>query len=80
MNTENTLKKLAVRLGREYDTLCKQALRLGIEPAKIGGTYLLTDEQAERLKNYERQRPGPKPKISTQTESDFDLLVRGGKE
>ncbi len=59
MPNHNTLKALALRLGRKYNTLYRQAQKLGIEPIEtIGNVQILSDEDVQRLVDYDK-KPGP---------------------
>lgn len=59
MPTHNTLKALALRLGRKYNTLYRQAQALGIEPVEtIGNVQIISDTDAQRLADYDVKR-GP---------------------
>lgn len=78
MPTHNTLKALALRLGRKYNTLYRQAQALGIEPVEtIGNVQIISDEDAQRLADYDK-KPGPLKgsKHSEIVESPFDQSCR----
>lgn len=64
MPTHNTLKALALRLGRKYNTLYRQAQALGIEPVEtIGNVQIISDADAQRLADYDK-KPGPEPRFT----------------
>lgn len=80
----NTLKALALRLGRKYNTLYRQAQALGIEPVEtIGNVQIISDTDAQRLADYDVKRgpikgaaPGNGKRVSAEVESPFDVNCR----
>ena len=51
MNNEITIKSLADELGVSKPTISKEIKRLGIEPKMILQKYILTEEEAEAIRN-----------------------------
>lgn len=61
MTPSVTTAQIAREEGIQQRTIQKRIKRLGIQPLRVGSVFLLTINQAERVRR-DKRKPGPKVK------------------